>query len=460
MFRGTITEYSGGIMPPWTDGQHLVFYETDTTLHIRSLDGQHTTIPLPGSDNYLLPAGRNRAYVAQDEVLRRLILDAGTPSLEEVEGIDASDVLDVLDDGNQTYVCISQGRTSSLQRGLRTGGPKAAEGVQRSVLTPAGIFAQVNSGHGVEIHALDEDLNTRWKTSAFDRRKVDSAPLLANGVVVASAGHNEFNGSDELLVALDAENGRLLWQRDLSQPATPSVHAGRVFVADRGRMLVLDLRTGTELVNADSGCQTRFPTCIWGDDEHLFHSSKHDLRIFSPDGLHLLQRMETSGVLEQWCMEAWTLFDGAWYAPLAPEPMTPLKGTCSGLLRLEPVVDEKDAGLVVDPRPPIEITAVPDGKREAYRVEVRAESAEDLARYGAIVLKQAASRFGRAFAPSEETNRKFGGKLILAADLAAFGGEGSAWLEQLRSDVMERVDLYDMTGGDGKDPIHLEFQQL
>ncbi|MBT3308004.1 MAG: outer membrane protein assembly factor BamB [Gammaproteobacteria bacterium] len=131
------------------------------------------------------------------------------------------------------------------------------------------VYAGLDSGEVVALSLQDgRELWLKSVTAARGRTEIermvdiDATPIVANGALYVVG----YQGN---LVALDAEQGELLWKRKLSGLNAPAVNGQHLFVSDQsGNLWAFDRNDGSALWKQDS-LVNRAPTTPLLDGPHL-----------------------------------------------------------------------------------------------------------------------------------------------------------------------------------------------
>ena len=93
-------------------------------------------------------------------------------------------------------------------------------------------------------------LQRRWIFDLKNLQAYHSSPILADGKIFFAVSDGNVNGKTSGVIALDAQNGKLLWKysKNTDFYATPTIANGRIFAADSmGSVVILDAQNGKQL---------------------------------------------------------------------------------------------------------------------------------------------------------------------------------------------------------------------
>ena len=93
-------------------------------------------------------------------------------------------------------------------------------------------------------------LQRRWIFDLKNLQAYHSSPILADGKIFFAASDGNVNGKTSGVIALDAQNGKLLWKysKNTDFYATPTIANERIFAADSmGSVVILNAQNGKQL---------------------------------------------------------------------------------------------------------------------------------------------------------------------------------------------------------------------
>ena len=330
-----------------------------------------------------------------------------------------------------------------------------------------GQFIFVRRNRPKVLECFDLDLNQLWEFPIEESGSKASQYPQFDGELV-------FIAPKKVIFAINKGTGELEWQYEFEYPPTSfTVGNGRVYCANTGQMIVLDAQTGDVLVQEDTGLaafDTRVtyiqtPTDLSltpiGDDL-LYVGSNYDsaIKIFSADGKNCLQTIDLQSIGYPW---------GSFTQPLVVgDKIFQKLGSDhseygSGILMLQPVNDDSDAGIEIEARPEILIYATPNlEEKHSYQIYVEGSALDLLDRYCGIALVELLYETARS--PSLEGikegafDNRHDGNIELIVDPDTGTGDVDSIMQSMIEDVMGFIALRNIVTAKGNLPISISYR--
>jgi outer membrane protein assembly factor BamB len=180
------------------------------------------------------------------------------------------------------YIGTGDGRVYKLSAatGKQEWASDIASFVSMSSVVDGGGYIFVGGTHPDYFYAIDKQTGKIvWKTTVSGQASTgmgDCTPAYADGIVVqetvVESGESDRPVAN-LVLALDAQDGHILWQKRLAsgrippqmETATPLIVDGVVYIGSpvSGEYLAADLKSGRELWRIDLGSPVRSAGAIW-----------------------------------------------------------------------------------------------------------------------------------------------------------------------------------------------------
>jgi hypothetical protein len=318
-----------------------------------------------------------------------------------------------------------------------------------------------------KVMCLNSDLSILWEKQ-FDKKNNTwsvNIPQVFDNHVVFNIGADPSTRKNGEIVALKKDDGSLVWKQVFeSEVSNCLLSNDKLYMAQKGNMIIVEPGTGAILINEPSGFKSstkRASEILLQYNDYLVMVSKDNqaIRLFSKDGREMLQNLDIPGGYEPHEGGPFKVFNNKIYLRLSPVDMC-LKGVKEGLLILYMADEKQDPSIEVKKWPvEIDISVHKDPNvGQYYSMEMQATNLQDLLIYGEIAMKELPSIYGSQMWSDERRNKKFKGKIIFSPKGILFDQESKAKITRKAQFVENWCTKFDIFSGDGKNPIKIEVE--
>ena len=246
-------------------------------------------------------------------------------------------------------------------------------------------------------------------------------PILTGNSVIAVVGWNERTQRDAEIVSLRRTDGATIWSRIFQDhPSTCELVRDRLYIEEGGRLWVLDAASGETIVTRTIGFSFQAPTLVWTEGTRILVFSGPRARAFSLDGKEVLEDWELTRPYE-FTLEPPVLVGDSFWMRAAADSGKRLLNTSTALIRFERAnadtssMTGRTTTICPEPWPVgVHVYSIQTNKETKYHVSVTGDSADDVVRYGYIVLRWVAQARGAMLFNDYRFEKTFRGHILFS----------------------------------------------
>ena len=270
-------------------------------------------------------------------------------------------------------------------------------------------------------------------------------PILTGNSVIAVVGWNERTQRDAEIVSLRRTDGATIWSRIFQDhPSTCELVRDRLYIEEGGRLWVLDAASGETIVTRTIGFSFQAPSLVWTEGTRILVFSGPRARAFSLDGKEVLEDWELAQPYE-FTLDLPVPVGDSFCMRAAADSGKRLLNTSTALIRFERANADTSSmtGRTTTICPEtwpvgVHVYSIQANKETKYHVLVTGDSAEDVARYGYIVLRWVAQARGAMLFNDYRFEKSFRGTIFFSYS-AEDGGDSEVrmMVEELQAELDE-----------------------
>lgn len=242
------------------------------------------------------------------------------------------------------------------------------------------------------------------------------------------------------LLAIDIETGKEIWRAKYDYAVSNFIAVeDRLFLAYLGEVIELDVNSGREINRVDTGYEHAHAFADQGAihdvGEYLAYVSTLDkgITVYDKSTLHEVQKIQ---IPELYSLKSFNSFyvgeENKVYATLKGDAQSLSRPSDYLLMVLTPCQQGDLPSIDIEQKPPRTVTVIEEDAEEFYRVELDAETADQLIRFAEVEIDLIAGNHGRTMWGAPAQNKKFAGRIEFQATLP----------EELPNSEIERAKEY------------------
>lgn len=242
------------------------------------------------------------------------------------------------------------------------------------------------------------------------------------------------------LLAIDIETGKEIWRAKYDYAVSNFIVVeDRLFLAYLGKVIEVDVNSGGEISRVDTGYEHAHAFADQGAihdvGEYLAYVSTLDkgITVYDKSTLNEVQKIQ---IPELYSLKSFNSFyvgeENKVYATLKGDAQSLSRPSDYLLMVLTPCQQGDVPSIDIEQKPPRTVTVIEEDAEEFYRVELDAETADQLIRFAEVEIDLIAGNHGRTMWGAPAQNKKFAGRIEFQATLP----------EELPNSEIERAKEY------------------